>query len=285
MAEEVRQKILVVDDEPMNVELLDAYLSSDYEIIPAYSGMECLEKVKTEKPDIILLDVMMPGMNGYEVSRTLKKDPATRFTPIIMVTALSDVDDRIKGSDAGSDEFLTKPVDKTELLSRVKALLHTKCLHDDLLSERDVLDMQNRIRSILTAIIPTLLQPLPPDQKKILIHQMTEMVEKTVVEMYPFDEENLDPASIGMICASVMNQLGGSFTAEEAGSRGRGACVVRGTVCPWGADEARRNPILCNLTRGIFSRIAARGSGASEVAVLATIGNGDESCVFEIGQV
>jgi len=281
MAEETRQKILAVDDEPMNVELLDAYLSSDYEIIPAYSGMECLEKVKTEKPDLILLDIMMPGMDGYEVSRTLKEDPATRFTPIIMVTALSDVDDRIKGSDAGSDEFLTKPVDKTELLSRVKALLHTKCLHDNLLSERDVLDMQNRIRSILTAIIPTLLQPLPPDQKKILIHQMTEMVEKTVVEMYPFDEEKLDQASVGIICASVMNQLGGSFTAEDVGGRAPG--VVRGIVCPWGADEARRNPILCNLTRGIFSRIAARASGELEVAVLATIGNGDESCVFEIG--
>ncbi|MCK4458701.1 MAG: response regulator, partial [Methanosarcinales archaeon] len=154
MAEEARQKILAVDDEPMNVELLDGYLSLDYDIISAYSGEEALEAVKAEKPDLILLDIMMPGMDGYEVSRVLKEDPATRFTPIIMVTALSDVDDRIKGSDAGSDEFLTKPVDKTELLSRVKALLHTKCLHDNLLSERDVLDMQNRIRSILTAIIP-----------------------------------------------------------------------------------------------------------------------------------
>lgn len=281
MAEEARHKILVVDDVPMNVELLDAYLSLDYDVISAYSGEEALEAVKAEKPDIILLDIMMPGMDGYEVSRALKENPATRFTPIIMVTALSDVDDRIKGSDAGSDEFLTKPVDKTELLSRVKALLHTKCLHDNLLSERDVLDMQNRIRSILTAIIPTLLQPLPPDQKKILIHQMTEMVEKTVVEMYPFDEEKLDQASVGIICASVMNQLGGSFTAEEAGGSAPG--VVRGTVCPWGADEARRNPILCNLTRGIFSRIAARAHEELEVAVLATIGNGDESCVFEIG--
>lgn len=281
MAEEARQKILAVDDEPMNVELLDGYLSLDYDIISAYSGEEALEAVKAEKPDLILLDIMMPGMDGYEVSRVLKEDPATRFTPIIMVTALSDVDDRIKGSDAGSDEFLTKPVDKTELLSRVKALLHTKCLHDNLLSERDVLDMQNRIRSILTAIIPTLLQPLPPDQKKILIHQMTEMVEKTVVEMYPFDEEKLDQASVGIICASVMNQLGGSFTAEDAGGSVPG--VVRGIVCPWGADEARRNPILCNLTRGIFSRIAARAHEELEVAVLATIGNGDESCVFEIG--
>ena len=135
---------------------------------------------------------MMPGMDGYEVSKRLKSDPDTRFIPIILVTALSEVSDRIKGSDAGSDEFLTKPVNKDELMSRVKALLRTKSLHDDLLTERDMLDMQNRIRSILTAMIPALLQPLPPEQKKVLIHQMTDMVEKIIVDVYPFDKGELD---------------------------------------------------------------------------------------------
>ncbi len=281
MDEVARPKILAVDDEPMNVELLDTYLSLDYDIVSACSGEEALEAVKAEKPDLVLLDIMMPGMDGYEVSKRLKSDPATQFIPIILVTALSDVGDRIKGSDAGSDEFLTKPVNKEELISRVKSLLHTKELHDNLLSERDTLEMQNRVRRILTAMIPVLLQPLPPEQKKIMVYQMTEMVENTISEMYPLGEEMTDPASIGAICASVMNQLGGSFSIEE--SAGGAACVVKGTVCPWGVDEARRNPILCNLTRGIFSRIAARSSGAHEVLVLATIGNRDDVCVFEIG--
>ncbi|RZN42460.1 MAG: response regulator [Methanosarcinales archaeon] len=281
MAEETRSKILAVDDEPMNVELLDAHLSLDYDVISACSGEEALEVVKAEKPDLILLDIMMPGMDGYEVSKRLKSDPATRFIPIIMVTALSDVGDRIKGSDSGSDEFLTKPVNKEELVSRVKSLLRTKGMHDNLLSERDTLEIQNCVRGILTSMIPVLLQPLPPEQKKIMIYQMTGMVETTISGMCPLCKKITDLASVGVICASVMNQLGGSFSIEE--SAGGNACVVKGTVCPWGADEARRNPILCNLTRGIFSRIAARGSGAPEVTVIATIGNRDDACVFKIG--
>lgn len=280
MTEETRPKILVVDDEPMNVDLLEAHLSIDYDVVTASSGEEAIEKVKAVKPDIILLDIMMPGMDGYEVSKRLKRDLGTQFIPIILVTALSDVGDRIKGSDAGSDDFLTKPVNKEELLSRVKALLRTKSLHDDLLTERDMLDMQNRIRSILTAMIPALLQPLPPEQKKVLIHQMTDMVEKIIVDIYPFDSGELDRTSIGEICASVMNQLGGRFVAEETGNAD--VCRVKGTVCPWGAGEARRNPILCNLTRGLFARIAARAPDDHEVQVQTTIGNGDEACIFEI---
>ena len=280
MTEETRPKILVVDDEPMNVDLLEVHLSVDYDVVTASSGEEAIEKVKAEKPDLILLDIMMPGMDGYEVSKRLKSDPDTRFIPIILVTALSEVSDRIKGSDAGSDEFLTKPVNKGELMSRVKALLRTKSLHDDLLTERDMLDMQNRIRSILTTMIPALLQPLPPEQKKVLIHQMTDMVEKIIVDIYPFDAEELNRTSIGEICASVMNQLGGSFAVEETGNAD--VCTIKGTVCPWGADEARRNPILCNLTRGIFARIAARAPDDLEVQVQTTIGNGDEACIFEI---
>ncbi len=109
---------------------------------------------------------------------------------------------------------------------------------------------------------------------------MTDMVEKIIVDIYPFDSGELDRTSIGEICASVMNQLGGRFAAEEIGNAD--VCIVKGTVCPWGAGEARRNPILCNLTRGIFARIAARAPGDHEVQVQATIGNGDEACIFEI---
>ena len=95
MAEKTRPKILVVDDEPLNVDLLDAHLYMDYDVVTASSGEEAIEKVKAEKPDIILLDIMMPGMDGYEVSKRLKSDPDTRFIPIILVTALSEVSDRI----------------------------------------------------------------------------------------------------------------------------------------------------------------------------------------------
>ena len=283
MPEEEMPKILVVDDEPINVELLEAYLVGEYDILTAYNGEEALEKVKSEHPDLILLDIMMPGMDGYEVCRVLKNDKETQFIPIVMVTALSERDDRIKSIEVGADEFLTKPVDKVELVARVKSLMHAKHLHNRLVSERDVLDVQNRIRSVLTAIIPMLLQPLPPEHKKIVIHQMTDMVEKTILEIYPFDEEIPGIECIGDVCANVMNQLGATFISEPF-EDGMG-CTIKGTVCPWGGEEARRNPILCNLTRGIFSRIAVRVPGNREVQVLKTIGNGDDFCLFKINMV
>ncbi len=283
MSEEEMPKILVVDDEPINVELLEAYLTGEYNILTAYNGEEALEKVKNEHPDLILLDIMMPGMDGYEVCRILKNDSKTQFIPIVMVTALSERNDRIKSIEVEADEFLTKPVDKVELMARVKSLMHAKHLHNSLVSERNVLDVQNRIRSVLTAMIPILLKPLPPEQKKIVIHQMTDMVEKTILEIYPIDTENTDIECIGDICANVMNQLGATFISES--SEEGMMCTVKGTVCPWGGDEARRNPILCNLTRGIFSRIVARAPGNREVQVLKTIGNGDECCLFKINMV
>lgn len=132
-----RDKVLIVDDEQAIVELMGLYLKSDYEVIPAYSGQEALEKVKTEKPDIILLDVMMPDMNGYEVCRVLKTSVETQFLPVVMVTALSGKDDRIKGIDVGADEFLGKPVNRLELVTRVKSLLRIKHLQDKILAERN----------------------------------------------------------------------------------------------------------------------------------------------------
>lgn len=132
-----RNKVLIVDDEQAIVELMGLYLKSDYEVIPAYSGQEALDKVKSEKPDIILLDVMMPDMNGYEVCRVLKTSVETQFLPVVMVTALSGKDDRIKGIEVGADEFLGKPVNRLELVTRVRSLLRMKHLQDKILAERN----------------------------------------------------------------------------------------------------------------------------------------------------
>ncbi|MDY6863558.1 MAG: adenylate/guanylate cyclase domain-containing protein [Thermodesulfobacteriota bacterium] len=126
-------RILVVDDNIQNVELLDAYLGvAGYEVIKAYNGEEALEMVKKENPHLILLDIMMPKLNGYEVCRILKDDEKTRFTPIVMITALTELEDKIKGLEIGADDFLTKPFNKVELLTRVKSLLRLKYLRDEL---------------------------------------------------------------------------------------------------------------------------------------------------------
>ena len=241
-----RPKILIVDDMPENVELIEAYLSVEpYDVITAYSGREALLKVKEEKPDMILLDVMMPEVSGYEVCKIVKDDPETQFIPVLMLTALSELEDRIKGIEAGADDFLTKPINRLELKTRVKSLLRVKCMHDRLVADRDSLEIKNRIQSILTAIIPTLLQVISNEEKKVVINQMTGMVEKTLLDMYHFENREMDFAYAGDVCAEIMNQLGGNFS-SVMGEKEK-SWVIRGTKCPWRGEEARKNPILCTL--------------------------------------
>jgi len=125
--------ILVVDDVPVNVQLLNTYLTTEgYKVAAARDGMEALDLVAKVKPDLILLDVMMPKMNGFEVCKVLKTDAETKYIPVIMVTALNDLEDKIKGIDSGADDFLSKPFNKLELLARVRSLLRIKYLHDEL---------------------------------------------------------------------------------------------------------------------------------------------------------
>ncbi len=138
-------KILLVDDIAINLELQKAYLQgSGYDVILAMDGEEALRKVYEEKPDLILLDIMMPKKNGYEVCRLLKNDPETRFIPVIMVTALKDIEDKIKGIEAGADDFISKPFNKTELMARVRSLLRIKSLHDELENKMEQLDEARR---------------------------------------------------------------------------------------------------------------------------------------------
>jgi DNA-binding response OmpR family regulator len=119
-----KPRILVVDDEVKNVKLLEALLTpGGFHIEKAYDGQEALEQVNRNRPDAILLDVMMPVIDGFEVCRRLKNDPDTQLIPIVIMTALGEVEDRIKGKEAGADDFLTKPVDRRELMARLQSLL------------------------------------------------------------------------------------------------------------------------------------------------------------------
>ena len=125
--------ILVVDDNRENLELLEAYLEDlNCRTIPATDGPEALEIVKNDKPDLILLDIMMPKMSGFEVCRKVKGDPTTADIPIIMVTALNEYGDMQRGVDCGTDDFVSKPVNKIELLTRVRTMLKLKHITDRL---------------------------------------------------------------------------------------------------------------------------------------------------------
>ena len=125
--------VLVVDDNQQNLELLQVYLEDvDCQSIAAYDGPEALDIIAKEPPDLILLDVMMPKMSGFEVCRRIKNDPKTSDIPVIMVTALNEFGDIERAIDSGTDDFLSKPVNKLELLTRIKTMLKLKHLSDKL---------------------------------------------------------------------------------------------------------------------------------------------------------
>jgi two-component system cell cycle response regulator len=126
-------RVLVVDDVPANVKLLEARLSAEYfDVTTAYSGAEALALCERAECDIVLLDVMMPDMDGFEVCRRLKSNPATHHIPVVMVTALDQPSDRVRGLEAGADDFLTKPVTDVALVSRVRTLARLKMVTDEL---------------------------------------------------------------------------------------------------------------------------------------------------------
>ena len=126
-------RILVVDDVPANVKLLEARLSAEYfDVLTAANGAEALEICGRAECDIILLDVMMPDIDGFEVCRRLKSNPATHFIPVVMITALDSPVDRVRGLEAGADDFLTKPVSDIVLIARVRSLTRLKMMTDEL---------------------------------------------------------------------------------------------------------------------------------------------------------
>lgn len=125
--------VLVVDDVPANVKLLEAKLSGEYyDVITAKDGYEAIQQTKARKPDLILLDVMMPGIDGFETCRQMKEDPEISHIPVVMVTALSEPSDRVQGLEAGADDFITKPINDTALFARVRSLVRIKVLIDEL---------------------------------------------------------------------------------------------------------------------------------------------------------
>ena len=155
---EQRSKILIVDDEPFNVDLLEQELEDlGYETVTAANGEEALAQVAAESPDLILLDVMMPVMDGFTVCRILKDSEDTRLIPIVFMTALDAMEDRIKGIEAGGDDFLTKPVNHQELIARIQTTLRLKHTMDKKLGDL------GRVKDHFAKFVPETVQRMVAD--------------------------------------------------------------------------------------------------------------------------
>jgi adenylate cyclase len=138
-------RILVVDDQPPNVKLLEDLLGfHGYEVEAAASGEEALAAMRERSPDLVLLDILMPGLSGYDVCRAIRADPKLQMLPVVMVTALEDREERVKGIEAGADDFLSKPVNPPELLARVRSLLRIRRLYDTVQRQAEQLVSWNR---------------------------------------------------------------------------------------------------------------------------------------------
>lgn len=140
LIKKVNPKVLIVEDSETNIMIMKSFLKQlDYDIDVAYDGLQALDKVKSFDPDLILLDLQMPNMDGYEVTRILKGEEKTRLIPIIIVTALNELNNKIKGIELGADEYLMKPFNKFELLARVQSLIKIKKMNDSLESSEAIL--------------------------------------------------------------------------------------------------------------------------------------------------
>jgi adenylate cyclase len=148
-------KVLIVDDTELNIDVIIGMLDDQYDILVSMDGPSALELVEKARPDMILLDIMMPGMDGFEVARRVRLNPATRSIPIVMVTALDAVEDRVKALEAGADDFLTKPVDALELRARVKASMEVKRLRDRELEHLGIIEAERaRSDALLLNVMP-----------------------------------------------------------------------------------------------------------------------------------
>ncbi|MCX9025731.1 MAG: response regulator [Candidatus Methanoperedens sp.] len=272
-----RYKILVVDDQPMNVKIIEDILKKEYDTIHAYNGREALEKIKSEKPDIVLLDIVMPEIDGLEVCKKIKQESTTRFIPVVIITSLSDLDDKIKAIEAGADEFLTKPTNSIELTTRVKSLLKTKYFHDQLIESKEKIEAQNDFKTIMANIVPLLLQNISPDKKNETLSEMSKQVEEVIWRKYIRDIPN-DMKQTASISCSIMNRLGGCYTIEDLNGNGY---FMHNEKCPWG-EYGSINPVLCMLTKAIFARIGIRVLKDINVDIKKTIAGGDGHCLIEV---
>jgi signal transduction histidine kinase len=242
-----KAKLLVVDDTPANVKLLvDLLEAHQFSVITASSGEEALRLIAMEYPDLILLDVMMPGMNGYDVCKRIRENPATALLPIVMVTALDPAEEKLHGIEAGADDFLTKPIHKAELLARVRSLLRVKALHDAIKAHAGELAEWNRKLEVKLeqeaklAEVARSLGDIGHEVKNLLMPIVTgsgllEDELKELLSRLPKAEQD-DLKSSQDLCKEIGEMLGSAALRIQERVREIGDCVKNLSTPPTFAD-------------------------------------------------
>lgn len=168
-ASQSNAKVLIVEDNKENVDLLVYFLKpQNYTLSIAHDGVQAMEMIEKDPPDIILLDIMLPRMNGFDLCERIKKDPATTFIPVIMITALKELKDKMRALEVGADDFITKPFENVELLTRVKSLLRIKKYHDELEQKNSELEQKNKMLIQMDQFKEELLHLIVHDMKNPL---------------------------------------------------------------------------------------------------------------------
>lgn len=186
-------RVLVVDDILPNVKLLEAKLASEYyHVITATSGAEALEKIESDNPDIVLLDVMMPEMDGFEVCKRIKSNPAFAHIPVVMVTALTDTADRVRGLEAGADDFLSKPINDLALMSRVRSLVRLKMALDEWRVRENTANQLGVIESESNVMAE------PVTEANVLIIEDKEFERRKIVETLEADNHHITSVDTGI---------------------------------------------------------------------------------------
>jgi YesN/AraC family two-component response regulator len=194
-----------------------------------------------------------------------------------MVTALSEFEDKIKAIEADADDFLTKPINSIELITRIKSLLKSKYFHDQLIKSKEKIEAQNQFKTIMANLLPFLLQNINPDKKNDIIWHMSKQVEEVIWTKYIHDMPADTKQTAGTSC-NIMNLLGGDFSVEAVSENGY---TIKNNRCPWG-ESNNLNPVLCMLTRSIFARISIRVYRNINVNIKKTIAGGDGYCLIDV---
>lgn len=191
--------VLIVDDQPQNIELLEAYLiPHDYKILTASNGKEALDTLAAHPVDLILLDVMMPEMDGFEVTRRVRLDDTLQDIPIMLVTALREPEDRVKGIEAGCNDFLSKPVDKNELLARVSSLLKVKAYND----------LKNNYEKELVLEVAKKTEELKEALETITKSSLETIHRLSVAAEYKDEDTAAHVKRMSLYCAAIARQMG-----------------------------------------------------------------------------